>query len=150
MARSISKRSVSRNTRHSQSLADEIASAGLLSTKSKKRKTKHEDENEEARYVDSRSSRNILKIGQDLADEESEDNTAPAKPNPAFTFDSRITAETASDDGDDAPEMDDDAWGDEEDEVVEEVVCWNTRLVLSKELRTKLMSKSARRLTLVI
>lgn len=129
MARSISRRSASRNNRHNQPLADEIASAGLLSTKSKKRKTKHDDEDEEARYVDSRSSRKILKIGQELADEDS-DGAAPAKPNPAFTFDSRIATETVSDD-DDAPEMEDDEWGDEEDEVVEEVVCRSKSLTLS-------------------
>lgn len=128
MARSISRRSASRNNRHSQPLADEIASAGLLSTKSKKRKTKHEDEDEEARYVDSRSSRKILKIGQELADEDS-DHVAPAKPNPAFTFDSRVDTETVSDD-DDAPEIEDDEWGDEEDVVIEELVCRSKCLVL--------------------
>lgn len=128
MARSISKRSATRNTRHTQSLADEIASAGLLSTKSKKRKAKHEDEDEEARYVDSKASRKILKIGQDLAEEES-DNTDTAKPNPAFAFDSRVTTEIVSDD--DAPEIEDDAWGDEEDETVEEVVCRNKCFALS-------------------
>ena len=129
MARSISRRSASRNNRHNQPLADEIASAGLLSTKSKKRKTKHDDEDEEARYVDSRSSRKILKIGQELADEDSDD-AAPEKPNPAFTFDSRIATETVSGDDDDAPEMEDDEWGDEEDEVVEEVVCRSKHLTL--------------------
>ena len=127
MARSVSKRSASRNSRHRQPLADEIASAGLLSTKSKKRKTKHEDGDEEARYVDSSLSRKILKIGQDLADEDSVD-VAPVKSNPAFTFDSRVITETVSDD--DAPEIDDDdAWGDEEDEVVEEGVCRSKCLV---------------------
>lgn len=130
MARSISKRSASQNNRHSKSLPDEIVSTGLLSTKSKKRKAKHEDEDEEARYVDSRLSRKILKIGQDLADEELEDIEV-AKPNSAFTFNSRVTTETVSDD-DDALEIEDDAWGDEEDEFVEEVVCQSKRSVLSR------------------
>ena len=122
MARVRSKRSVSRNNRHSQSLADEIVSAGLVNAKSKKRKARSETEDEEARYVDSRLSRKILKIGQDLADEELE-NTETARPNSAFTFDSRFTADIVSDDDDDALEMGDDTWGDEEDEIVEEVVC---------------------------
>lgn len=125
MARSISKRSASRNNRHSQPLADEIASIGLLSAKSKKRKTKHDEEDEEARYVDSKLSRKILKIGQDLADEESDDIDTP-KPNPAFTFDSRVATEPVSDD--EGPEMEDDAWSDEEDEFVEEVVSRSTLL----------------------
>ena len=132
MARSIPKRSASRNNRHSQSLADEIASTGLLSTKSKKRKAKHDDEDEEVRYVDSRLSRKILKIGQDLADEESDDIDT-AKPNPAFTFDSRVTTEIVSDD--DAPDMDDDAWGDEEDEFVEEVVGQSKCYLLSRNFK---------------
>lgn len=117
MARTFSKASNSRSNRHSKSLADEIESTGLLSAKSKKRKAKCEGD--ETRYVDSRSSRKILKIGQDLADEELED-TGTAKPNTTFTFDSRFATEVESDD--DAPEGDDDAWGDEEDQVVEEVV----------------------------
>lgn len=124
ISRSISKRSASRNSRHSQSLADEIASDGLLKTKSKKRKSKHDDEDEEVRYVDSRSSRKILKIGQELADEDIDDaaDAAPAQPNPAFTFDSRVDAAPPSDnDDDDAPEMEDDEWGDE-GEVAEGVV----------------------------
>lgn len=121
MARVRSKRSVSRNNQHSQSLADEIVSSGLVNPKSKKRKARHETEDEEARYVDSRLSRKILRIGQDLADEELE-NTETARPTSAFTFDSRFTADIVSDD-DDALEMEDDAWGDEEDEIVEEVVC---------------------------
>jgi essential nuclear protein 1 len=106
-----------RSNKHSQSLADEIASTGLLSAKSKKRKAKQDDDEE--RYVDSKLSRKILKIGQDLADEELQ-ATEIARPNPAFTFDSRTTQEDLSDG--DVPEGDDDAWGDEDDPLVEEVV----------------------------
>ena len=127
MARTITKRSVSRNNRHSKPLADEIASTGLLSEKSKKRKAKHEDADEDARYVDSKLSRKILKIGQDLADEDEVEEAEIARPNPAFTFDSRLPPEKESDD--EAPEMEDDAWGDE-DEVVEEEVCWSRLSVL--------------------
>lgn len=129
MARTSTKRSVSRNNRHSKSLPDEIVSTGLLSEKSKKRKTKYEDEDEDARYVDSKLSHKILKIGQELADEELKE-TETARPNSAFTFDSRLPTETVSDD--DAPDIEDDEWGDEEDDIVEEVVCWNREYILSR------------------
>lgn len=132
MARALSKRSVSRNNRHSKSLADEIVSSGLVSAKSKKRKARHENEDEEARYVDSKLSRKILKIGQDLADEELE-KTEIARPTSAFTFDSRFTTDIVSDD--DAVEMEDDTWGDEEDEVVEEVVCGSYYSVSSRDCK---------------
>jgi essential nuclear protein 1 len=133
MARTFRKISNPRSSQHDKSLADEIISTGILSAKSKKRKAKHEDE--EARYVDSRSSRKILKIGQELADEELED-TGTAKPNPAFTFDSRFATEVESDD--DAPEMDDDAWGDEDDQAVEEVVRLKSMRSFLSHLRIKL------------
>lgn len=70
--------------------------------------------------MDSRSSRKILKIGQDLADEEEQENAAAA-PNPAFSFESRFGAENGSDEGE-VRHDDDEAWGDEENDVVEEVV----------------------------
>lgn len=100
-------------------LEDEITRTGPLSTKSKKRKTRPETEN--GGYVDSRSSRKILKISQDLADEEEKENATVA-PNPAFTFESRFGGQDASEE-DDTRHDDDGAWGDEEEDVAEEVVC---------------------------
>ena len=108
----------SRSAQRHKPLAEELTATGSLKTKLKKRKAR--PETEEGGYVDSRSSRKILKIGQDLADEEQQENAA-ALPNPAFTFESRFGAESGSDEG--APHDDDEAWGDEEEDVVEEVVC---------------------------
>ena len=70
--------------------------------------------------MDSRSSRKILKIGQDLVDEDQQESTA-SEPNPAFTFESRFGAESGSEEGDERQD-DEEAWGDEEHGVVEEVV----------------------------
>ncbi len=100
-------------------LEDEILRTGPLRTKSKKRKAR--PETEDGGYVDSRSSRKILKIGQDLADEEEKEN-ATILPNPAFTFESRFGRDDASDE-DDNQHDDDDAWGDEEGDAAEESVC---------------------------
>lgn len=100
-------------------LEDDILKTGPLKSRSKKRKSR--PEHEEGGYVDSRSSRKILKIGQDLVDEDQLENQAVA-PNLAFTFESRFGGEDASEEGD--VRHDDEAWGDEEDDdVVEEVVC---------------------------
>ena len=99
-------------------LADDLATTGPLRTKSKKRKVKRDDDSGD-RYVDSRSSRKILKIGQDLADEEQAE-TGKLLPNPAFSFESRFGQSSGSDGEHDL--QDDDAWGDEEDDILEEVV----------------------------
>lgn len=107
----------SRSAQRHKPLAEELAATGPLRTKSKKRKAR--PENEEGGYVDSRSSRKILKIGQDLADEEQQENAAAA-PNPAFSFESRLAGENGSDE--DAQHDDDEAWGDEEEDVVEKIV----------------------------
>lgn len=80
---------------------------------------------EDQGYVDSRSSRKILKIGQDLVDEEHQGNLASA-PNPAFTFESRFKAESDSEEGA-AGNSEEEAWVDEADDVVEEVVCPEAR-----------------------
>ncbi len=100
-------------------LEDEILRTGLLRNKSKKRKAR--SDTEDGGYVDSRSSRKILKIGQDLADEEEKEN-AKGAPNPAFTFESRFGGDDASEE-DDTQQDDDEAWGDEEGDAVEESVC---------------------------
>lgn len=68
--------------------------------------------------MDSKSSRKILKIGQDLADEvDGESIVQPS--NPAFAFESRFGDEEAAEAGQDD---DEEAWGDEDEVVVEEIV----------------------------
>lgn len=88
--------------------------------KSNKRKAKAEED--EDRFVDSRSSRKILKIGQELIDEDQKENGTVA-PNPAFTFESR--PEVDSEPEDELP-PDDESWGDED--IVEDVV-WTQQLI---------------------
>jgi essential nuclear protein 1 len=87
-----------------------------LRTNSKKRKAKREDDGDH--FVDSRSSRKILKIGQELA-EEDQLASKPALPSTAFTFESRI--DNVSDLEDEQKWGDEEAWGDV-DEAVEETV----------------------------
>ena len=113
----MSSRPRSKSARRHNPLADDLVATGNLRVKSNKRKAKAE-ENED-RFVDSRSSRKILKIGQDLIDEDQEENAPIAPPNTAFTFESRFAPDTEL--SGDAAADDEDAWGDE-DEEVEEIV----------------------------
>lgn len=99
-------------------LSEDIVATGPLRAKSNKRKAKPEDG--EDKFVDSRSSRKILKIGQSLVEEEQDENATIA-PNPAFAFESRFAE--GSDSDEDIGRDDDQAWGDEEDDVIEEIVC---------------------------
>lgn len=104
----------SRSARGRVPLADEIAAVGPLKNRSKKRKTLTDDEAHT--YVDSKSSRKILKIAQDLADDEEqaakENNVLSSA---AFQIDSR----SLNVENEDLDEQDGDAeaWGDEDDEV---------------------------------
>lgn len=104
-----------RQGRRHQPLEDDLLATGPLREKSGKRKSRHEDGQEET-FVDSKASRKILRIGQELADEDEASEPAP-KPNAAFNFESRFP--------DDIEEINtkfdnDEAWGDDE-EIVEEV-----------------------------
>lgn len=108
-------------------LADDILSAGHLRTKSSKRKSKSrdDDDGDGSHFIDAKTSRKILQIGQDLAEEEAAEQKAALgesskKINSAFDFSSRFESdEQLSDDEDKFAE---DQWGDEEVEEVEEVV----------------------------
>ncbi|KAL8757595.1 MAG: hypothetical protein Q9184_004166 [Pyrenodesmia sp. 2 TL-2023] len=110
-ARSVSSRKAHRHN----PLSEDIVATGPLRTISKKRKARPEDD--ENKFVDSKSSRKILKIGQDLVDEvDGESIIQP--PNPAFAFESRFGDEEAAEAGQDHGE---EAWGDEDEVVVEEI-----------------------------
>jgi essential nuclear protein 1 len=101
-----------RQLRRHNPLEDDLLATGPLRSKPSKRKS-GKQEDSEGNYVDSRASRNILRIGQELADEEEETQRIP-KPNTAFDFNSRF-----EDEDQEAGYEDEEAWGDE-DEVVEE------------------------------
>ncbi len=109
-----------RQGRRHNPLEDDYLATGPLRTKAPKRKAKGDGEDGEgdngAHYIDSKSSRQILKIGRELAEE---NDVAPPRPpieTDAFGFDSRFGAE--DDDVEDG--FEDEVWGDE-DEVVEEI-----------------------------
>lgn len=74
--------------------------------------------------MDAKASERILRIGQELADEEQTELKARyiTAPNPAFEFDSRLGGVEEEEEGQDgAGYDDDDGWGDEEDIVEIEV-----------------------------
>ncbi|GAM89057.1 hypothetical protein ANO11243_070910 [Dothideomycetidae sp. 11243] len=85
----------------------------------KRKKSQVDGEAEDDAYVDSKASRKILKIGQDLADEDAEERRAqqPAAPNKAFDFESRFGAEPSSDEEPLGEYDDAEGWEDEEDEA---------------------------------
>lgn len=99
-------------------LEEDLTAAGPLKKSSGKRKSRHTEDDEE-KFVDSKASRKILRIGQELAEEErAETSAAKPKANPAFDFDSRFAG--LDDEEQEEPFDDEEAWGDEE-EIVEEV-----------------------------
>ena len=97
-------------------LADELLATGPLRTKSKKRKAKREDEVDG--FVDSKPSRKILKIGQELEEEDREQQRLEA-PSSAFTFESRFPEE---DEPQGAEAEDEDEWEDDGEEIIDEAV----------------------------
>jgi essential nuclear protein 1 len=103
--------SAARQARRHNPLEEDLTASGPLKTKSGKRKSRHQDEGEQ--FVDSKASRKILRIGQELADEDAEENQVQ-KPNTAFDFESRLDGEDEEEPFEDA-----EAWGDEEE--VEEI-----------------------------
>ncbi|CAM1511637.1 Fc.00g091500.m01.CDS01 [Cosmosporella sp. VM-42] len=106
----------SRGTRRHNPLEDDIVATGVLRTKSGKKRSKGDDDQAE-NFVDSRASRNILRIGRELAEE---DNAAKAVPKPTidnFGYDTRFDDEVEEEN---KVYDDDEAWG-EEDDIVEEI-----------------------------
>lgn len=100
-----------RDRRHNPLEADLTASGGILKSRPEKRKSTFQDEGDQ--FVDSKASRKILRMGQELADEDAETNLSTT--NAAFDFESRFPEE---DDGDQPQEVYEE-WGDEEEEVEE-------------------------------
>lgn len=110
-----------RQGRRHNPLEEDYLANGLLRNKAPKRKSgdgEGADGQNGEHYIDSKASRQILKIGRELAEE---NDVAPPRPpieSDAFGFDSRFEAE--DDDNDAAGGLEDEVWGDE-DEVVEEI-----------------------------
>lgn len=107
-----------RQGRRHNPLEDDIVATGILRSKPGKRRSKGNDDDDGDNFVDSRASKNILRIGRQL--EEGENADKPKPPPPAadnFGYDSRFGDE------DNEPEKlygdEDEAWGDEDEEVEE-------------------------------
>lgn len=103
-------------------LAEEYAPSAEYKQKApKKNRKRSRDENDGEGYVDSKSSRKILDIAQELADEAESESKAqrplPPKANSAFDFEARLREGEGEEE---AQLEDDEQWGDE-DEIVEEV-----------------------------
>ena len=109
-------------------LAEDIIGTGHLRTdpgkKNKRRSKTDGDQEDEERFVDAKTSRKILQIGQELADEEDAEQKAArgvtaAQPKSAFDFESRFEDEDIFSDED--GKFNEEQWDDEEE--IEEVVC---------------------------
>jgi essential nuclear protein 1 len=105
----------SRQGRRHNPLEDDLLATGLLRNKAPKQ-TGCGGEGDEEHYVDAKASKQILKLGRELAEENDVAPPRPAAEFNAFGFDSRF-------DQDEAEEPfgeDEEVWGDD-DEVVEEI-----------------------------
>jgi essential nuclear protein 1 len=99
--------------RRHRPLEEDLLTTGLLRNTPGKRKLRNEDDSQD-KFVGSKASKKILRIGQELADED-RDEQAAAKLNTAFGFEPRISDAVSED-----VYEDDEAWGDEEEEIVQE------------------------------
>lgn len=102
-------------------LADDLVATGPLRTKPSKRKTRHEGQDEE-NYVNSKASKKILRMAQELEDENGikrKSANATEATNRAFDLDSRFINDEDEDDED--VTYNEEEWGDEEEEEVEEM-----------------------------
>lgn len=112
--------------RHNPLAQDLETSGGRLRTKSVtgKRKSRSDEELRGDGYIDARSSKKILAIAQDLADEDAEERRAGSNPQPtrdAFEFDSRFTEHEDENDEQSRNVDNEEDWvPDEEEEIVEE------------------------------
>ena len=123
-----------RDQRHNP-LAEEYAPSDPWKNKGPKRqkRNKGDKDEDEERYVDSKSSRKILEIGRELEEEDAREakSQRPQEANPAFDFEARMGEDDLVEE-DGAPAGDDDeAWGDDDEEVEEveidanDLAAWN-------------------------
>lgn len=105
-----------RPARRHNPLEDDIVATGVLRDKPSKKRAKSSN-NEDENFVDSRASRNILRIGRELAEEDNAERAVPKPTIDNFGYDSRFDDEV---DEENKTYEDDEAWG-EDDEVVEEI-----------------------------
>lgn len=117
---------MARPDRRHNPLSEEYSPTTPLKQKAgKKRKQSHTQEDGQDAYVDSKASRRILDLGQELAaeDEAEQESKRPKAASTAFTFESRFPHDVVSDEEDGGAAVgeydDEEAWGSEEE--IEEV-----------------------------
>ena len=114
-------------------LAEEYLPSDPYKNKVKRTKRNRSEDDNEQGYVDSKSSRKILEIGRELEEEDERENHkgAPKAANPAFDFESRIGEEDLDEHVEGQFDDDEEAWGEEEEEVEEveidanDLAAWN-------------------------
>ncbi|KAH8724104.1 rRNA processing protein-like protein Bystin [Phaeosphaeriaceae sp. PMI808] len=114
-------------------LVEEYAPSDPWKQKPAKRQKRSKDtKDEEQTFVDSKSSRKILDIGRELQEEDDLENQVrrPEGLNPAFDFETRLGEDNEPEE--DAGQVDDDeAWGEDDEEVEEleidanDLAAWN-------------------------
>lgn len=126
MPKSARSNSAARQERRHNPLGEEYSPTAPLKQKAgKKRKQSHGEEEQQDGYVDSKASRRILDLGQDLTaeDEVRRQPSIPTRSNAAFSFESRFPIAGAEDDKEADAEPgeydNEEAWGSEEE--VEEI-----------------------------
>lgn len=124
MPRSAKPASARLERRHNP-LSEEYSPTHPIKQKAgKKRKQSSSEGADQDSYVDSKASRRILDLGQDLANEDQAEvnSRRPPQPNATFAFESRFSQDVISEDEDEAEqryEDDNEAWSSEEE--VEEI-----------------------------
>ncbi|KAL7787504.1 Bystin domain-containing protein [Trichoderma ceciliae] len=97
-------------------LEDDVLATGILRNKPTKRKSKDGEESDET-FVDSKASKNILRIGRELMEEENAERPVTKPTVDSFGYDSRFGEGEEENKAYD----DDEAWGDDDDDMVEDV-----------------------------
>ena len=108
----------SRHERRHNPLEDDILATGLLRQKAPKRKARDDDDKEGEAYVESKQSKTILKLGQELLEEDQAAATIPQSSHNAFDLGSRF--DYGGDEPNEGGYGDEDPWADD-DEDIEEV-----------------------------
>ena len=106
------------NRRRHNPLEDDLVATGPLRAKAPKRKSRASKDEDSEQFVDAKASRNILQISQDLIREEQDAAPKPpaAQAYDSFAFGARAELDEPTND---QVYEDDEAWGDEEEEVEE-------------------------------
>lgn len=106
-------------------LAEEYTASASLKSKSPKKRNRRDEDDEDA-VVGTKASRKILKIGQELVDEDEEERRVlraegTTVPNPAFSFETRFPQDVESEEETENHADEEETWGEEEETFEVEV-----------------------------